>query len=226
MRKSSLAVIAGIVPNSAVAEEDDLAVRDGVKYGKSKNEEGRFPPRQTAEKTVFIVDRNESLLLHNTAAPFQRNHAGTAGFDDTQRPHDFAEGIDLRGLAGDFNAHVIGSIVDDLGAVDLCGSHDLAAGLGGVADLNDHQFPLYRSIIGQQLYLLDIVKLFQLIDDLIPREIIAPEGDGQTGVTGVIGLLTGKGVDVEAPAHEQAGNTGYNTVFVLNINCNDVTLHA
>ena len=36
MRKSSLAVIAGIVPNSAVAEEDDLAVRDGVKYGKSK----------------------------------------------------------------------------------------------------------------------------------------------------------------------------------------------
>ena len=36
MRKSSLAVIAEIVLNSAVVEEDDLGVRDEVKYGKSK----------------------------------------------------------------------------------------------------------------------------------------------------------------------------------------------
>ena len=108
-----------------------------------------------------------------------------------------------------------GRDVHGLGAEQLDDLDDLGAGLVVGADLHQDEFALDGRRRLQLDDLQHVDELVELLGDLLQRQVLDVDHDGDAGDVGVLGDADGERVDVEAAAGEQRGDPGEDAGLVL-----------
>src|SRR5205823_4425108 len=96
--------------------------------------------------------------------------------------------------------------------------HHLGAGFGIHRHLHHHQFTVDILVGAKVLNFQNVHQLFELLDDLFQRRIIAAGDDGHAGGVGILGGAYIQGVNIIATASEQAGHAREHTEFVFHEN--------
>lgn len=121
--------------DAADAPDDTLQLSFAQSFGREINGlkgDMAFPKEAFCFFRIEAFGFPKNLNIHRVdfapfSAAFECNDTGSAKLDDSERPHQFDECIQLRGFAGDFDADGIGCIVDNLGAKDADDIQNLVA---------------------------------------------------------------------------------------------------
>ena len=119
----------------------------------------------------FIYDC--SCIFQACAASFKSDQTGAAHFHDAVGFQQLNKSVDLRGLAANLDDQCLRGIVGDLRTEDIDNGHNILPLVRYIVDLDEQQFADDGLILFQDLDGLDIVHLFQLLDDLIADAAVA-----------------------------------------------------
>src|SRR5581483_5747568 len=164
---------------------------------------------------------DESNFIHQTSNfgsvwfAGEGDAAGARELGDAELAHEHEEFLDLRFVAGHFDAEHFVLHVHDLRPEDVAELHDLGAVGRGHGHPHEQQLALDHFVVAEIVDVDDIDQLVELLGHLLEHGIVAIDDDRHPGCGWIERGADIQRVDVEAASAEHPGDAGEHAEFVF-----------